>query len=68
MSQYANWVKANMHNSKSYYQYWKDNYTFVRGVYDVHTNKGIEQIYLLSEEIEIDKTDETLEDLSLYHE
>ncbi|HZK00052.1 MAG TPA: hypothetical protein VFC79_08595 [Tissierellaceae bacterium] len=68
MSQYANWVKANMYNSKSYYQFWKDDYTFVRGVYDKHTNKGMEQVYLLSDEYEIDKTDENYEDLSLYQE
>ena len=68
MSQYSNWVKANMYNSKSYYQFWKDDYTFVRGVYDKHTNKGIEQVFLLSDEYGIDKTEEILEDLKLYHE
>ena len=69
MSQYANWIKTNMLNpNKTYYQYWKDDYTFIRGVYDVNTNKGIEQIYLLSDENEVDKTDEILEDLKLYQE
>jgi len=32
MSQYATWVKANMGNSKTYYKYWKDDYTFIRYV------------------------------------
>lgn len=68
MSQYANWVKANMLNSKTHYQYWKDDYTFIRGVYDTNTNKGIEQVYLLSDEYEVDKTEEILSDLSLYQE
>jgi hypothetical protein len=68
MSQYATWVKANTSNSKTHYQYWKDNYTFIRGVYDTNTNKGMEQVFLLSDEYEIDKTEEILEDLKLYHE
>lgn len=68
MSKYNNWVKANMYNTKSYYQYWKDDFTFVRGVYDVNTNKGIEQVYILSEEIEVDKTGEINNDISLYQE
>lgn len=68
MSQYTNWVKANMGKSKTHYQYWKDDYTFIRGVYDTNTNKGIEQIFMLSEENEVDKTEEILEDLSLYQE
>ena len=68
MSQYVSWVKANMGNSKTYYKYWKDDYTFIRGVYDKNTNKGIEQVLLLSDEYEIDKTEEILEDLKLYHE
>lgn len=68
MSQYASWVKANIGNSKTYYKYWKDDYTFIRGVYDKNTNKGIEQVFMLSEENEVDKTDEILEDLKLYHE
>lgn len=68
MSQYSNWVEANMSSSKTQYQYWKDDYTFVRGVYDTNTNKGIEQVFLLSDEYEVDKTEEILEDLKLYHE
>lgn len=68
MSQYSNWVKANMYNSKSYYQVWRDDYTFVRGVYDKHTNKGIEQVYLLSDEYEIDRSEKILEDARLYAE
>ena len=68
MSQYNNWVKSNMYNTKSYYQYWKDDFTFVRGVFDVNTNKGVEQVYLLSEEIEVDKTDEINNDVFGYQE
>lgn len=69
MSQYNNWVEANILNSnKSYYQYWKDDDTLIRGVYDTDTNKGIEQIFSLKDEYEIDKTEEILEDLALYQE
>jgi len=69
MSLYNNWVEINMLNpNKSYYQYRKVDYTLIRGVYNKATNKGIEQIFSLKDEYEIDKTDELLDDIFKYQE
>jgi hypothetical protein len=69
MSKYSNWINQNKYNpNKSYCQYWRDDDTFIRYVYDTNTGKGVEEVYFLKDEYEIDKTDEILEDLSLYQE
>ena len=47
---------------------WKDNYTFVRGAYNTSTNKGVDRCFYLSDEYEIIKTEEILEDLKTIHE
>ena len=41
---------------------------FKRYVYDTNTGIGVEEVYFLNNEYEIDKTDEILEDLKLYQE
>jgi len=66
MTKFNQFVKA--HPNYIDYQYWKDNLTFVRYAYDKNTYKGIEQVYKLVDEYEIDKTEEIMKDLYEYTE
>lgn len=69
MSKYSEWIKNNILNpNKDHYDKWLDEDTFVRGVYDKETGKGIERKYILSNEYEVDKTDEINEDRRKYQE
>lgn len=65
MTKFNQFIKAN----KDYieYQYWKDDMTLVRYAYN-NTGKGIEQVYKLVNEYEIDKSDEIIKDLYRYTE
>jgi stringent starvation protein B len=62
-------MKDNLRNpNKSYYQYWMDDYTHVMGVYDKETGKGIERMFKLDKEYEINKTIENDKDKFMYQE
>jgi len=64
MTKYNQFVKA--HPNRIDYQYWKDDKTIIRYTYDNKTFKGIEQVYKLADEYEIDKTEEIMQDLFGY--
>lgn len=66
LTKYKNWVQANKDCITS--QYWKDDFTFVRYAYDKITGKGVEQVYILTDENEIDKSDEIKRDIIKYAE
>jgi hypothetical protein len=67
MSDYSNWIRNNG-SDKIEYQYWEDDYTYKRGVYNMRTGKGIEQVLIVADEYEIDKSEEIVEDLKKYAE
>jgi hypothetical protein len=56
--------------NKEYYKDYKrsDDEFYIRGVYDRITGKGVEQIFKLHSESEIDKSNEMLEDIYRYQE
>lgn len=71
MSLYSEWCKENMLNpNKEYYKDYKrsDDEFYIRGVFDRTTGKGIEQIFKLHSESEIDKSTELQENLYRYQE
>lgn len=68
MTKYDSWERFNKDEPCSYYEYWKDDETFVRGSYSDITGIGVEQIYTLIDEIDIDRSKELLEDARLYTE
>lgn len=68
MTKYTSWVRFNKDEPRSNYKYWKDDETFVRGSYSNITGIGVEQIYKLTEEKDIDRSKELLEDAQYYAE
>lgn len=69
MSKYSDWLVKNIYNkNKSFYNEWRDEVTYVKGVYDDETGDGIEQVYKLVEEVEVNKTKEILDDIYKYQE
>jgi len=69
MTLYSSWIKENRYNpNKSYYSYWKDDYTYIVGAYDKETGDGIERELLVNHEYKINKLNEIREDLRLYTE
>ena len=68
MTKYDSWARFNKDEPRSYYKYWKDDKTFVRGSYSNITGIGVEQIYKLTDEIKIDRSEKILEDARLYAE
>lgn len=65
MTKYNQFVKDNPNCIE--YQYWKDDMTLVRYAYN-NTGKGIEQVYKLVDEYEIDKSEEIIKNLYGYTE
>jgi len=68
MTKYSSWARFNKDEPRSYYQHWTDDKTFVRGSYSNITGIGVEQIYTLIDEIDIDRSKELLEDAQYYAE
>ena len=70
MTKYYEWLIKNLRNTnKIHYHRWEDdNTTYIQGVYDEETKQGIEQVFTLQKEYEIDKTEEIKEDLRKYQE
>lgn len=66
---YNQWVRANIYNAnKVLYKCWRDDSTYVIGAYDKTTGKGVERVFKLAEEYEVDKTAEIEDDVHKYQE
>lgn len=69
MITYSDFMKTNRKSENlSTYEYWLNDYTYIRGAYDLRTGKGIEQVLELTKEQEVNRKAADIEEARKYHE